>query len=69
MPRNGTQEVLKENFTLVRALHLASQRSWGGNTYSASTLESWYYDFRCEGFPALQRKPRKDKGASFIRPK
>lgn len=57
------QEALKENFTLVRALHLASQRAWGANTYSASTLESWYYDFRREGFPALQRKPRKDKGA------
>lgn len=56
------QEALKEHFTLVRALHLASQRLWGGQSYSASTLESWYYEFRAHGFAALQRKPRKDKG-------
>lgn len=56
------QEAVKQNFTLVRALHLASERTWGGQSYSASTLESWYYDFRAEGFKALQRKSRKDKG-------
>lgn len=57
------QEALKENFSLVRALHLASQRAWGGQSYSTSTLESWYYQFRAHGFAALQRKPRKDKGS------
>jgi len=56
------QEALKENFTLTRALALASQRRWGARCYSADTLEKWYYAFRAEGFSALQRQPRKDKG-------
>jgi transposase InsO family protein len=56
------QEALKGNFTLARALALASERQWGGNLYSTSTLEGWYYAFDREGFSALQRQPRKDKG-------
>lgn len=56
------QEALKENYTLARATALASERSWGGKTYSASTLESWYYAYQMQGFEALQRQPRKDKG-------
>jgi putative transposase len=55
-------EALKQNFTLARATALASERSWGGKTYSASTLESWYYDWRHQGFEALHRHPRSDKG-------
>ena len=57
------QEALKQNFTLVRATALASERTWGGKTYSASTLESWYYLLRHQGFDALHRQPRKDKGS------
>jgi hypothetical protein len=56
------QEALKENYTLARATALASERTWGGKTYSASTLESWYYAYQVQGFVALQRQPRKDKG-------
>ena len=56
------QEALKQNFTLARATALASERTWGGKTYSASTLESWYYLLRHQGFEALHRQPRKDKG-------
>ena len=56
------QEALKQNFTLVRATALASERTWGGKSYSASTLESWYYLLRHQGFDALHRQPRKDKG-------
>jgi putative transposase len=56
------QEALKENYTLARATALASERTWGGKTYSASTLESWYYAYQMQGFEALQRQPRKDKG-------
>jgi hypothetical protein len=37
------QEALKQHFTLARATALASERTWGGKSYSASTLESWYY--------------------------
>jgi len=57
------QEALKQNFTLARATALASERPWGGKCYSASTLESWYYLWRHQGFDALHRQPRKDKGA------
>jgi transposase InsO family protein len=56
-------EALKQNFTLARATALASERAWGGKTYSASTLESWYYLLRNQGFDALYRQPRKDKGS------
>ena len=56
------QEALKQNFTLARATALASERTWGGKSYSASTLESWYYLLRNQGFDALHRQPRKDKG-------
>jgi putative transposase len=56
------QEALKQNFTLARATALASQRTWGGQTYSAATLESWYYRLRHHGFAALCRQPRQDKG-------
>ena len=56
------QEALKQNFTLARATALASERTWGDKSYSASTLESWYYLWRHQGFKALQRRPRQDKG-------
>lgn len=55
-------EALKEHFTLARALSLASERAWSNKLYAASTLERWYYQFRAQGFSALQRQPRKDKG-------
>ena len=55
------QEALKQNFTLARATALASERTWGGKTYSASTLEGWYYLLRHQGFdgaapPTAQRQ-------------
>jgi putative transposase len=56
------QEALKTQFTLARALSLASERTWGDKLYAASTLERWYYQFDAHGFSALQRQPRKDKG-------
>lgn len=56
------QEALKSQFTLARALSLASERTWGDKLYAASTLERWYYQFDAHGFSALQRQPRKDKG-------
>jgi len=56
------QEALKENYTSARATAMDSERTWGGNTYSASILESWHYAYQQEGFEALQRQPRKDKG-------
>ncbi len=57
------QEALTQNFTLARATALASERPWGEKFYAASTLESWYYLWHHEGFPALHRKPRSDKGS------
>jgi transposase InsO family protein len=56
-------EALKQNFTLARATALASERVWGDKTYSASTLEGWYYDWRHQGFEALHRQVRSDKGS------
>jgi transposase InsO family protein len=55
-------EAITQHFTLARATALASERAWGGRHYSAATLESWYYLLRHQGFAALQRQPRKDKG-------
>ena len=55
-------EARNQNFTLARATALASERTWGGKTYSASTLEGWYYDWRHQGFTALHRQVRRDKG-------
>ncbi len=57
------QEAIAQNFTLARATALASERPWGGKLYGASTLEGWYYLWRNQGFEALHRQPRKDKGA------
>jgi len=57
------QEALQQHFTLARATALASERTWGGKTYSASTLEGWYYLLRNQGFEALRRRPRRDKGS------
>ena len=56
------EQAIKENFTLTRALTLASEREWGGRFYKPSTLEDWFYVFRHEGFEGLQRPVRKDKG-------
>jgi transposase InsO family protein len=55
-------EAIEQHFTLARATALASQRTWGGRQYAASTLENWYYVLRHQGFAALRRQPRKDKG-------
>ena len=55
-------EALQQHFTLARATALASERPWGGKLYSASTLEGWYYAWHHQGFEALQRQPRSDKG-------
>ena len=56
------QDALNQGFTLARATALASERTWGDKKYSAGALESWYYLYRNQGFEALQRQPRKDKG-------
>ena len=57
------EDALKHNFTLARATALASERTCGEKSYSACTLESWYYLWRHRGFDALRRQPRKDKGS------
>lgn len=60
------QQALDEQFTLARATALASQRTWGGKTYSASTLEHWYYLWHQQGFAGLHRQPRNDKGSRRV---
>lgn len=56
------EQAIKELHGVQRALVLASERHWGGQLYSASTLEGWLYTFRKEGFSGLCRPTRKDKG-------
>src|SRR5436309_3380682 len=57
------QQALEQNCTLARALALASERHWGGKLYAPSTIEAWYYAHRAQGFEALKRRTRKDKGS------
>lgn len=56
------EEALKEKIPVKRAIALASQRQWGDKLYSPSTLEGWLYRMRKEGFGALCRTERQDKG-------
>ncbi len=56
------EEAIKEHLPVKRAVALASQRQWGDKLYAPSTLEGWLYDMRKEGFSALCRTPRQDKG-------
>lgn len=55
------QEALKQNYTLARATALASERTWGGKTYSASTLESWYALISLRGLKPCNVNPAKTK--------
>jgi putative transposase len=43
---------------------LASELDWGGRRYSPRTLEDWLYQWREQGFEALERRSRRDKGVS-----
>ena len=56
------EQAIKELYGVQRALVLASERHWGGQLYSASTLEGWLYTFRKERFSGLCRPTRQDKG-------
>lgn len=56
------EQAIKEQHPIKRAIALASERHWGDQLYAPSTLEAWFYSFRKEGFSALMRGPRSDKG-------
>jgi len=56
------EQSLNQGNTLGRALALAAQLDWGGRRYSPRTLEDWFYDWRAQGFGALERQSRRDKG-------
>jgi transposase InsO family protein len=56
------EQAIKEHLPVKQAIALASERHWGGQIYAPSTLEAWFYSFRKEGFGALIRTPRSDKG-------
>ena len=58
------EQCLTQGNTLGRALALASELDWGGRRYSPRTLEGWLYEWRAEGFGALERQSRRDKGLS-----
>jgi transposase InsO family protein len=56
------ETAIKQGNTLSRALALAGDLEWGGRHYSPRTLEGWLYEWREQGFCALARAPRSDKG-------
>jgi hypothetical protein len=58
------EQCLNQGNTLGRALALASELDWGGRRYSPRTLEGWLYEWRAQGFGALERQSRRDKGLS-----
>ena len=56
------EQSLNQGNSLGRALALASELDWGQRRYSPRTLEGWLYEWRAQGFGALERRSRKDKG-------
>src|ERR1700758_3769506 len=58
------EQSLNQGNTLGRALALASELDWDGRRYSPRTLEGWLYEWRAQGFGALERQRRRDKGVS-----
>ncbi len=56
------QQSIQSGSSLLVALQNAAQQLWGGRYYTASTIETWWYRHRREGFAALQSQPRSDKG-------
>ena len=56
------EQSLSQGNTLGRALALASELDWDGRRYSPRTLEGWLYEWRAQGFGALERQSRRDKG-------
>src|ERR1700751_2438917 len=57
------EQCLTQGNTLGRALALASELDWGGRRYSPRTLEGWLYEWRAQGFGALERQRRRDKAS------
>jgi hypothetical protein len=56
------EQSLNQGNTLGRALALAAELDWDGRRYSPRTLEDWFYVWRAQGFGALERQSRRDKG-------
>lgn len=56
------QQSIQSGSSLGAALQNAAQQPWGTRYYTASTIETWWYRHRHEGFAALQSQPRSDKG-------
>ncbi len=56
------EQSLNQGKTLGRALALAAELDWDGRHYSPRTLEDWFYAWRAQGFGALERQSRRDKG-------
>ena len=52
----------KGGLSLAAAVQSASQQSWNGRSFAASTLERFFYRYRAGGFGALHHKSRSDAG-------
>ena len=55
------EQSLNQGHTLGRALALASELDWGERRYSPRTLEGWLYEWRAQGFGALERQVARTK--------
>ena len=53
---------LRRAFTEASQQRFRPPRSHGPRSYSASTLERWYYAYKAHGLEALRPKPRSDRG-------
>jgi len=48
-------------FNLVALWLWSRSWTWGGRRYSRRTIEGWLYEWRAQGFGALERQSRRDK--------
>jgi len=53
---------LRRAFTEASQQRFRPPRAHGPRSYSASTLERWYYAYKAEGLEGLRPKPRGDRG-------
>ena len=56
---------VQHGLPLVQAAQQAAAQAWDGRSYSAATIENWYYAYRHGQFAALRERPRADKGQAW----
>ena len=64
---SAIQMLLDDNHNLTEALTIAACRPWPdcwGRKSGRSTLERWWYDYADAGLGGLERRKRRDEGAT-----